>query len=158
MDLLNNKFPKMTYQDLTKKPVSKRVSDDPSSNQISARRVHSPSISNSTLNSTVPPAPIANTVLLMTNRVAPTPTSNGYNNIYSSESDDNPVFEEMVDGKTLKPINTYIVVPQPLTLASTPTKVLKKQRKIRGRKITKTINRAQSYTTASARFLSTALH
>ena len=95
----------MTDQDRTSKPVSKRVSGNSSSNQVSARRVHSPSISNSTLDSTEPPDPIAKTVLLMPNHVAPIPTSNGYNNIYSLDSNDNPVFEEMVDGKTLKPIN-----------------------------------------------------
>ena len=71
----------------------------------------------------MPPAPIANTVLLMPNRFAPIPTSNEYNNLYSSDSDDDPVFEEMVGSKTLKSINTYSVVPQLSTLASTPTKV-----------------------------------
>ena len=45
---------------------------------------------------------------------------------YSSDSDNDPVFEEIVDIKTLKPINSYIVAPQPLPLASTTTKVLKK--------------------------------
>ena len=94
----------------------------------------------------------------MPNRVAPIPTYNGYNDLYYSDSDDGPVFEEMVDSKTLKPINTYIVVPQPLTLSSTSTKVLKKQRKIRVRKKLAKIKRSQSNKTASARFLSTALH
>ena len=148
----------MIDQSRANKPVAKRISDDSSSNQVSTRRVCSPSISKSTLDSTVPPAPIANTVLLMPNRVTPTPTSNGYNDIYSSDSDDNPVFEDLVDSKTLQPINTYIVVPQPLILYSTPPKVLKKQRKIRGRTRITTIARAQSDTTASTRFLSTALH
>ena len=55
-------------------------------------------------------------------------------------------------------VNTYIVVTPKLTLVSPPTKVLKKQRKIRGRTRLATIQRAQSDTTASARFLSTALH
>ena len=105
----------------------------------------------------MPQAPIANTVLLVPNRVAPIPTSNGYNDLYSLDSDDDPVFEEMVDSKTLKPINTYSVVPQLFTLASTPTKVIKKKRKIRDRKILATIKRAQSDTTASACFLSTSL-
>ena len=95
----------MTDQDRTSKPVSKRVSGNSSSNQVSARRVHSPSISNSTLDSTEPPDPIAKTVLLMPNRVAKIPTSNGYNDLYSSNYDNDPVFEEMIDGKTLKPIN-----------------------------------------------------
>ena len=64
----------------------------------------------------------------------------------------------MVDSKNLKPINTYIIVPQPLPLASTPPKVLKKQRKIRGRPILATIKQAQPDKIASARFLSTSLH
>ena len=39
---------------------------------------------------------MAKNVLLMPNRVKPIPTSNGYNNIYSLDSDEDPVFEEMV--------------------------------------------------------------
>ena len=103
----------MTYQAQTSKPLAKQASNDSSSDQVSARQVHSPSISNSTLESTVPPAPIAKYVLLMPNRVAPIPTSNGYNNLYYLESNNNPVFEEMVSNlKTVKSINTYSVVPQ----------------------------------------------
>ena len=82
----------------------------------------------------MPPSLISKTVHLMPNRVAPIPTSNGYNDLYSSESDNNPVFNEMVSiFNTVKSINTYSAVPQLLELASTPNKVLKKQRKIRGR-------------------------
>ena len=92
VDRLNTKFPRMTDQAQANKPVAKRISDNYSSNQVSARHVHSPSISNTTIESTVSPAPIANTVLPMPDRVAPTPTSNGYNNLYSLDSDDNPVF------------------------------------------------------------------
>ena len=65
----------------------------------------------------------------------------------------------MVDNNPIiKTINTYTVVPTKLTLVSTPTKVLKKQQKIRVRTRLATIKRAQSDTTASAMFLSTALH
>ena len=81
----------------------------------------------------MPPAPIANTVIPMPNRAAPTPTYNGYKNIYSYDSDDNPVFKELVDSNSIKPINTYIVVPPNLKLGSTPPKVLKKNRNIRGK-------------------------
>ena len=126
VDRFNTKFPRMTDQAQVNKPVAKRISDDFSSNHISSIHVHSPSISNTTIDSTVPPAHISNTVLLMPNRAAPTPTSNGYNNLYSSDSDDNPVFEEMVDSNSINPINTYIVVPPNLTLVITPHKVLKK--------------------------------
>ena len=81
VDKFNNKFPKMTDQSQTSKPVAKRVSDELFSNQVSARRVHSPSISNSTLEYTVPQDTILNNVLLMPNQVAPIPTYNRYTNI-----------------------------------------------------------------------------
>ena len=69
------------------------------------------------------------------------------------------MFKEMVDNNPIiKTINTYTVVPTKLTLVSTPTKVLKKQCKIRGRARLATIKRSQSDKTTSARFLSTALH
>ena len=159
LDIFNNKSPKITYQDQKSKPVAKRVSDNSSSGKVSARRVHPPSISNSTLDSNVPTDPIEKNVLLIPNRVAPIPTSNRYNNLYSLESDDDPVFKEMVSNFiTVRSINTYSVVPQLLTLASTPDVVLKKQRKIIVRKKLSTIKRAQSDTTALAIFLSTTLH
>ena len=69
------------------------------------------------------------------------------------------MFEEVVsNSKTVKYINKYSVVPQLLTLTSTPTKLLKEQHNIRGSTQPATINQAQSDTTASARFLSIALH
>ena len=65
----------------------------------------------------------------------------------------------MVDSNPIiNTINTYTVVPPKLTLVSTSPRVLKKQRKIRGRIRLTTIKRSQSDKTASARFLSTALH
>ena len=159
VDRFNNKFPRITDQAQISRPVTKRVSDDSSSNQVSARRIHSPSISNYTLDSTVPPALIVKNVLLVPNHVASIPTSDGYTDIYSSDSGDEPLFEEMFSNfKTVKSINTYSLVPQLLTLASTPTKVLNKQRKIRGREKIATIKRVQSDTTSSSRFLFTDLH
>ena len=111
VDKFNNKSPKMTYQAQTRKPVSKRVTNYFSSNQVSTRRVYFPSISNSTLNSTVAPAPIAKNVLLMPNCVATIPTSKGYINLYSSDYKDDPVFKEMFSNfKTVKSINTFSVV------------------------------------------------
>ena len=94
----------------------------------------------------------------MPNHIAPTPTSNGYNDLYSSDSDDDSVFEEMVDSKILNPINAYIVLPQPLKLGITPHKVFKKQLKIRGGKRLATIKRANYNKIASACFLLNALH
>ena len=65
----------------------------------------------------------------------------------------------MVDSNPIvKTVNTYFVEPHKLTLVRPPTKVLKKQRKIRGRKRLETIQQAQSDTTASSKLLSTALH
>ena len=64
----------------------------------------------------------------------------------------------MVDSNSINPINTYILVPPPLTLVSTPPKMLKKQLTVRGRTRLATINRAQSDKTSSAQFLSTGLH
>ena len=60
--------------------------------------------------------------------------------------------------KTVNSINTYPAVPQNLTLSSTRTKVQEKQRNTRVRTQLTTIKRAQSDTTASARFIPTALH
>ena len=64
----------------------------------------------------------------MPNRPAPTLTSNRYNDLYSSDSKEYPVFKEMVDSNPIvKTVNTYIVEPHKLTLVSPLTKVLKKQ-------------------------------
>ena len=90
VDKFNNKFPKMTDPYRTSKPVAKRVSYNLSYDQFSAIQVHSPSISNSTLDSTMTPDPIAKNVLLMPNQVAPILPSNSYTNIYSSDSEDYP--------------------------------------------------------------------
>ena len=65
----------------------------------------------------------------------------------------------MVDSNPIvNTVNAYVVEPHKLTLVNPPTKVLKKQRKNRGRTRLATIQRTQSNTTASARLLSTALH
>ena len=159
IDKFNNKFPNMKDQSRTSKPVSKRVSDDLSSDHVFAIRVHSPSISNSTLDSSMSPAPIENNLILMPKQAAPITTSNRYADIYSSDSEDDLVFKEMVsDYKTVNSINTHHIVPPHLTIARTPTKVLKKQSKTRGKKNIATIKQSQSDTTASDGFLSTALH
>ena len=86
IDKFNKKIPKMTDQSQTSKPVAKREYDDFSSEQVYARQVHSPSISNSTLDSTVPPAPIAKNIILMKNQVTQIPTSNRYTNLYYYDS------------------------------------------------------------------------
>ena len=86
------------------------------------------------------------------------PTSYRYANLYSSDPEDEPLFEELIDCKTVKPINTYYVVPLSKTLISTPHKVLKKQHKTRRWTQLATIKQEQSDTTSSDRFLLTALH
>ena len=126
VDKFNTKFPRNKDPAKVLKPAAKRVSYDSSSDQISAIHVHSPSISNTTVESTISPALINNSVLLIPNLAAPPLTSNGYNDIYSSDSEDNSVFEEIVDSNhIIKTINTYIVVPPKLTLVSPPPKVIK---------------------------------
>ena len=46
----------------------------------------------------------------MPNRPTPPLTSNRYNDLYSSDSEVDPVFEEMVDGNNIvKTVNTYIL-------------------------------------------------
>ena len=81
----------------------------------------------------------------MQNRAASTRASNGYNDLYSSDFEDDPVFKEMVDSNSIiKPIDTYYGVPPNLTLVSTPPKVLKKQLKIGERTRLASIKRAKS--------------
>ena len=84
VDKFYTKFPRNTDPDKFLKPAAKRVSDDSSSDQISKRHAHSPSISNTTIESTIPPSSINNSVILMPNRPAPPLTSNRYNDLYSS--------------------------------------------------------------------------
>ena len=140
VDKCNTKFPRNTDPVQSLKLESKRVSDNSSSNQIAARHVHSPSIFNTTIESTIPPASINNSVILMPNQPTPPLTSNRYNDLYSSYSGEEPVFEEMEDSNPIvKTVNTYIVEPHKLTLVIPPTKVLKKQKHIRGRKRLATI-------------------
>ena len=93
------------------------------------------------------------------NQVAPTSTPNGYADLYSSDSDDKPVFEEiLINNNTVNPIYIYSVVTPSLTLASTLNKVLNNRRNTRHVKQIAVIKRSQSDTTASSRFLSTAFH
>ena len=107
VDNFNTDFPRNTDPDKVLKPAAKRVSDDSSSDQISAIHVHSPSISNTTIESTIPPDSINNSVLLMPHRPAPPLTSNGYNDLYLSDSEEDPVFEEILDSNPiLKTVNT----------------------------------------------------
>ena len=116
IDQFNKKFPSMTDQSCPSKPVAKRVSEDTASDHVSARRVHSPSIHSTELpphpplKSRVPPSPPEKNLLLLKNQAAPMPTSNGYVDLYSSNSDNNPVFDEMVSNdKTVNSIHTYSV-------------------------------------------------
>ena len=88
MDKFNTKFTCNTDPAKFLKPAAKTISDDSSSDQILAGHFHLPSISNTTIESTILPASINNSVLLMPNRAAPPLTSNKYNDLYSSESDE----------------------------------------------------------------------
>ena len=128
MDKFNTKFPQNIDQAKVLNPAAKRVSDDLSSYHISEKHVHSPSISNTTIESTILLASINNSVLLMPNRPVQPLTSNGYNDLYSSDSEKYPVFKEMVDSNSIvKTVNIYFVEPHKVTLVRPSTKVLKKQ-------------------------------
>ena len=101
--------------------MAKIVSDNKDSDHVYSRQVHSPSIPSPPLNSRMTPDPIEKNLLLLKNQSALMLTSNGYADLYSSDSEDEPVFEEMVSTNTINSINTYYVVPLNTTLASTPT-------------------------------------
>ena len=88
-------------------------------------QIHSLSILKPPLDSSMSPAPIENNLLLMPNQSAPMPTPNRYADLYSYDSEYEPAFEEMVDSKTLKPINKYYVVPLSKTPIGTPHKGIK---------------------------------
>ena len=75
VDNFNTNFPCNTHPAKVLKPNAKRVSDNSSSDHISERHVHSHSISNTKIDSTIQPASINNSVLLTPNHASPTPTS-----------------------------------------------------------------------------------
>ena len=62
VDKFKTKFPRNAFPAKVIKPTAKRVSDDSSSYQISARHIHSSSISNTMIDSTIPTALINNLV------------------------------------------------------------------------------------------------
>ena len=114
----------MTDQHCLSKPVAKCVSEEIVSNHVFAIWVHSPSIQSKylpphpPLKSSVQPGPPEKNLLLLPNQAAPMPTSNGYADIYSSDSDNEPLFDEMVStDKTVNSIHTYYVVPLNSTLS-----------------------------------------
>ena len=102
----------MTDQSCPSKPVVKRVSEDTVTDHVSARWVHPPSTQTTELppypplESSVPSAPPEKNILLLPKQAVPMPTSNRYADIYSSDSDNDPVFEETVNKhKTVNYIN-----------------------------------------------------
>ena len=86
VDQFNTKFPKITDQFVTSKPMAKRVSYEKAYDHVSARQVHSPSIPIPPIDSSVPPASPEKNLLLLPNQAAPMPTFDGYANLYSSDS------------------------------------------------------------------------
>ena len=106
----------------------------------------------------MPPDLIEKNPLLLPDQSAPIRISNGYVDLYPSDSEDELVFEEIIDSKTLNPINTYSVVHLSNILISTPHNVLKKQLKTRLRINLATIKRSHYNTTVSSVFLLTDLH
>ena len=109
----------------------------------------------------VPPlAPPAPDIVHLPNQIAPLPSSNGFSDLYSLDSEDDSVFDEMVGNdkiNCIKSISTYI--RSPLVVANhAPPKVTKKRRKTLCRRQLYSTRRTQSDNAASDRFLSTALH
>ena len=95
------------------------------------------------------------------NQADPSPSYKGYADLYLSDPDNAPVFEEMVGNEVKKHINTiskYDVSPPVVVLNIIPYKVLKKRRKTICQGEISTIKRTQLDTSVSARFLLTALH
>ena len=94
----NKKFPRKTDQPFPNSTGVRRASEEKGSQTLSDRRVHSPYIPITELppslpvGSIVPPAPPDKNILLLSNQVAPIPLPDGYANIYSSGSDNDPVF------------------------------------------------------------------
>ena len=98
VDQFNTKFPRMIDQSHASKLVAKRVSEIKSFYHVSSRRVQSPSNQSTVLpphpplNSRIPPAPPGKNLLLLPNQSVTMTTSNGYADLYSFDSEDEPVF------------------------------------------------------------------
>ena len=168
MDKSNENFPKAPDQPhpnictgarCAKKEVGKEDAAD--------RRVHSSSIPPATSTPACPcdsvstPVPPETQLPHLPKQRNPDPSSNGYANLYFSDFEDAPVFDEIVGdevNKPIKPISTYNVYHLVVALKSKPYKVLKKHRKTIFQRELATIKREQSYPSASACFLSIAMH
>ena len=92
-DKFNTKFPKIPNQSRTRNPVAKRVSDNQASDHVSARRVHYPSISNPHSTPACHQIRLKRTFSFFQTKPPKCPPPNGYAKLYSSDSEDEPVFE-----------------------------------------------------------------
>ena len=81
------------------RPGARRYSEETGSETASTRQVNYPSITTTNsppplkVESIFPPDPQETNLLLLPNKLAPAPSLNGYSELYSSYSDDAPVFE-----------------------------------------------------------------
>ena len=111
-DKFNKKFPRVPNQPRLIRPDAIRDSEESVSETASSRRVHPPSIPPTESPTSLPVysiplrAPPQTHLPHLPNQEAPVPLSDGYADLCLSESDNSPVFEEMVSSKNLNPINT----------------------------------------------------
>ena len=107
--------------------------------------------------STMPPAPI---VPHLPKEVTTIPSSSVFPNIYPLDSDNESIFDAMVDSNKylIQSISSYIRYALVLELYHLPPKVANKRRKRLNQSQLYSIRRTQSDTSGSARFLSTSLH
>ena len=106
------------------------------------------------------PEPIVNQLPHLQNQTNPDTYYNGCADTYFSDSDNNPMSEDMVGDKDkpINPINTCTVSPLVVALKIIPSKVLKKRCKTIRRLVPETIKRAQTDNSTSEQFLLAIIH
>lgn len=107
-----------------------------------------------------PLAPTAPDIEHLPNKTAPPTSSNSFPDLYSPESEDDSVFDEMVGNDIINPIKSIgIYIRYPLVVVNNPPHNVAKKRckTIRKRQVA-SIRRTQSENMASAWLFSTTLH
>ena len=139
LDEFNEKFSKAQDQPRTNQTTGeRRTTEEVGTEHASARRICWLPMPQETLSPVWPhdsvpkPAPPETQTPHLLNQAAPAPSYKGYADLYLSDPDNAPVFEEMVGDEVNKPINPiskYDVSPPVVVLKIIPYKVLKKRRK-----------------------------